>query len=52
VGALILTVLDTMLTRLAVGESIRQLVAGSILLALAWVYVSSTRRASARRRTG
>jgi ribose transport system permease protein len=51
-GALILTVLDTLLTRLAVGESIRQLVAGSILLALAWVYVSSTRRASARRRTG
>lgn len=51
-GAVILTVLDTLLTRLAVGESIRQLVAGSILLALAWVYVSSTRRASTRRSTG
>jgi ribose transport system permease protein len=51
-GALILTVLDTMLTRLAVGESLRQLVQGGILLALAWVYVSSTRRASARRRSG
>ena len=49
-GALILTVLDTMLIRLAVDESVRQLVAGSILLALAWVYVSSTTRAGRRRR--
>ncbi|MCW2635178.1 MAG: putative transporter permease protein [Blastococcus sp.] len=50
-GALILTVLDTMLTRLAVDESLRQLVAGAILLALAWVYVSSTRRGATRRRS-
>lgn len=51
-GALILTVLDTLLTRLSVGEALRELVQGGILLALAWVYVSSTRRASARRRSG
>lgn len=50
-GALILTVLDTMLTRLAVDESLRQLVAGAILLALAWVYVSSIRHGSTRRRS-
>jgi ribose transport system permease protein len=52
IGALILTVLDTMLTRLSVGESVRALVQGGILLALAWAYVSSTRRASTRRRSG
>jgi ribose transport system permease protein len=51
-GALILTVLDTMLTRLSVGESVRSLVQGGILLALAWAYVSSTRRAATRRRSG
>lgn len=50
-GALILTVLDTMLIRLAVDESVRQLVAGTILLALAWVYVSSARRGASRRRS-
>jgi ribose transport system permease protein len=49
IGALILTVLDTMLTRLSVGEAFRQFIAGVILLALAWFYVSSTRRASTRR---
>jgi ribose transport system permease protein len=49
-GALILTVLDTMLTRLSVGESLRLLINGSILLALAWFYVSTTRRSSLRRR--
>lgn len=38
-GALILTVLNTMLIRLAVDEAMRQLVAGAILLVLAWVYV-------------
>lgn len=47
-GALILTVLDTMLTRLSVDEALRQIVAGAILLALAWVYVRSTRRGAAR----
>ncbi len=47
-GALILTVLDTMLTRLAVDEALRQLVAGTILLALAWAYVRTTRRGAAR----
>jgi ribose transport system permease protein len=51
-GAVILTVLDTLLTRLSVGESVRSLVQGGILLALAWAYVSSTRRAAARRRSG
>jgi hypothetical protein len=35
-----------------VGESLRELVQGGILLALAWAYVSSTRRATTRRRSG
>ncbi len=38
-GALILTVLDTLLIRLSVAESLRQMLFGIILLALAWAYV-------------
>lgn len=38
-GALILTVLDTLLVRLSVTESLRQMLFGAILLALAWAYV-------------
>lgn len=38
-GALILTVLDTLLVRLSVAESLRQMLFGAILLALAWAYV-------------
>lgn len=42
-GALILTVLDTLLVRLSVAESLRQMLFGTILLALAWVYVKISR---------
>ena len=42
-GALILTVLDTLLVRLNVAESLRQMLFGLILLALASAYVRITR---------
>ncbi len=42
-GALILTVLDTLLVRLSVAESLRQMLFGAILLALAWAYVRISR---------
>jgi len=42
-GALILTVLDTLLIRLSVAESLRQMLFGIILLALAWAYVKISR---------
>lgn len=42
-GALILTVLDTLLVRLSVPESLRQMLFGAILLALAWTYVKISR---------
>lgn len=43
-GALILSVLNSMLTFLNVGQAIQQVVYGSIVLALAWGYASLTRR--------
>ncbi|MBO0876240.1 MAG: ABC transporter permease, partial [Pseudonocardia sp.] len=39
VGALILTVLDTMLNLLSVNDAYKQVLYGLIVLALAWVYV-------------
>lgn len=44
-GALILGVLDSMLTFLNAGEAIQQILYGSIVLALAWLYVRITARA-------
>ena len=44
-GALILSVLNSMLTFLNVGQAIQQVVYGTIVLALAWGYVGLTRRA-------
>ena len=46
-GALILSVLNSLLTFLNVGEAIQQIVYGIIILALAWGYGSLTRRYSA-----
>lgn len=43
-GALILSVLNSMLTFLNVGQAIQQVVYGSIVLLLAWGYASLTRR--------
>ena len=43
-GALILSVLNSMLTFLNVGQAIQQLVYGLIVLALAWGYAGLTRR--------
>jgi ribose transport system permease protein len=43
-GALILSVLNSMLTFLNVGQAIQQVVYGGIVLALAWGYASLTRR--------
>jgi ribose transport system permease protein len=43
-GALILSVLNSMLTFLNVGQAIQQIVYGTIVLALAWGYASLTRR--------
>lgn len=42
-GALILSVLNSMLTFLNVGQDIQQIVYGAIVLALAWSYASLTR---------
>lgn len=44
-GALILSVLNSMLTFLNVGQDIQQVVYGTIVLALAWGYAGLTRRA-------
>ena len=44
IGALILSVLNSMLTFLNVGQAIQQVVYGAIVLALAWGYASLTRR--------
>ena len=44
-GALILSVLNSMLTFLNVGQAIQQVVYGAIVLLLAWGYASLTRRA-------
>lgn len=44
-GALILSVLNSMLTFLNVGQAIQQVVYGTIVLALAWGYAGLTRRA-------
>lgn len=44
-GALILSVLNSMLTFLNVGQGAQQMIYGSIVLALAWGYASLTRRA-------
>lgn len=43
-GALILSVLNSMLTFLNVGQAFQQVVYGTIVLALAWGYASLTRR--------
>lgn len=43
-GVLILSVLNSMLTFLNVGQAIQQVVYGAIVLALAWGYASLTRR--------
>jgi ribose transport system permease protein len=43
-GALILSVLNSMLTFLNVGQAIQQVVYGAIVLTLAWGYASLTRR--------
>lgn len=43
-GVLILSVLNSMLTFLNVGQAIQQIVYGAIVLALAWGYASLTRR--------
>lgn len=43
-GALILSVLNSLLTFLNVGQAIQQMVYGSIVLALAWGYATLTRR--------
>lgn len=43
-GALILSVLNSMLTFLNVGQAIQQIVYGTIVLVLAWGYASLTRR--------
>lgn len=43
-GALILSVLNSMLTFLNVGQAIQQVVYGAIVLLLAWGYASLTRR--------
>ncbi|MBV7338995.1 ABC transporter permease [Chloroflexi bacterium TSY] len=45
IGALILSVLNSMLTFLNVGQDIQQVVYGAIVLALAWGYASLTQRA-------
>lgn len=45
VGALILSVLNSMLTFLNVGQAIQQVVYGVIVLTLAWGYAGLTRRA-------
>lgn len=45
-GALILSVLNSLLTFLNVGQAIQQVVYGVIVLALAWGYASLTRRNS------
>jgi len=44
-GALILSVLNSMLTFLNVGQAIQQVVYGVIVLALAWGYAGFIRRA-------
>lgn len=43
-GALILSVLNSLLTFLNIGQAIQQMVYGAIVLALAWGYASLTRR--------
>jgi ribose transport system permease protein len=43
-GALILSVLNSMLTFLNVGQAIQQVVYGVIVLALAWGYTGLTQR--------
>jgi ribose transport system permease protein len=44
-GALILGVLSSMLTFLDAGQAVQQILFGSIVLGLAWLYASITRRA-------
>ncbi|HXF56717.1 MAG TPA: ABC transporter permease [Actinomycetota bacterium] len=43
-GALILSVLNSMLTFLNAGQAVKQVVYGTIVLALAWLYAAVTRR--------
>ena len=44
-GALILSVVNSMLTYLNTGQAVQQIVYGSIVLALAWGYSTLTKRA-------
>lgn len=48
-GALILSVLDTLLNRLSVDEAVRQVLYGSVVLILAWLYVRTTRTGGGNR---
>ncbi len=43
-GAIILTVLDSLLTLLDAAQSLKQILYGLIILALAWLYAASARR--------
>jgi ribose transport system permease protein len=43
-GALILTVLDSLLTLLEAPSSYKQILYGAIILALAWLYAQATKR--------
>jgi ribose transport system permease protein len=43
-GAIILVVLDSLLTLLDASQAVKQIIYGSIILLLAWLYAASTRR--------
>ena len=43
-GAIILTVLDSLLTLLDASQAVKQILYGLIILGLAWLYATSTRR--------
>ena len=43
-GAIILVVLDSLLTLLDASQAVKQIIYGSIILILAWLYATSTRR--------
>jgi ribose transport system permease protein len=43
-GAIILVVLDSLLTLLDASQAVKQIIYGSIILLLAWLYATSTRR--------
>jgi ribose transport system permease protein len=43
-GAIILVVLDSLLTLLDTSQAVKQIIYGSIILLLAWLYATSTKR--------